>query len=1121
MNHHDTVQINGRYLLQEKLGAGGMGTVFRALDRLTHTPVAIKLVTVPTEKLEFHSRMALENTANLRYALTQEFKTLASLRHPHIISVLDYGFNARKESFLTMELLEDARTVLEAGSDQPIAVQINLVIQVLQALTYLHRRNIIHRDIKPENVLYQAGQVKLLDFGLAVARSKSDLENANGDGEVAGTLAYMAPEVLQGMPATEAADIYAVGILLYSLLFGKYPYDLSAGPVGLIYKILREIPNFDNPNLHPHLAIILRRMLLKDPGDRYHDARTVINALAEVIERPDLMVETQEIRESFLQAAEFVGREAELQQLQNSLLQATDKKGSAWLIGGESGVGKSRLLDEMRSQSLVEGALVLEGQAINTGSGLYHIWKAVMRRLCLDTELSDFEVGVLKTLVPDIEALLNRTVPEPPQLGSQAAFERLVSVIKAVIYRTEIPLLIILEDLQWAGAESIEILKQLTDGLSNAAVLIIGSYRNEERATLPDELPHMQTMLLSRLKVASITALTVSMLGNAGNNPHLIGLLERETEGNTFFIVEVVRALAEEAGNLNQIGIMTLPQAVFSEGMKTVIQRRLQRIPADAHHLLRLAAVAGRQLDINLLKSLAAHMDMDAWLELCTDTHVLDIKDDRWIFAHDKLREGLLRELDTVEIAALHRQIGTAIETCYAEHLTPHLPRLAYHWAEVVKYDKANPVYVGKAAGYLLQGAQQAIQNFGNQEAIDYCTRGLELVTHLPDSPERIQLELGLQIFLAVPITLTQGWAAERVGKAYQRAHELCQMIGQAPQLLPALVGVFTYYLVRGNYPQALAMGKQNWHMALDSQDPEIILEVGQDVGACLFYMGDYAEAFDYLEQSYAQFDAAAHYYHSFIYGKNPGVVGLVHQSLIHAVMGRLDTALQIIETGIAITDNWIHPFSRIWAFSAKALVHQMRGEIPLMLATAQIVVEEAQAGGYPNWLAQGLVWLGWSLVAQGALEQGLPPLHQGNDIWVMSGSYLMHPYLMTLLADGLGKSGDIPAALAKLDEAFALVKPEYERWAEAEQYRLRGELLWQNGETENAEAAFNTALTIAQERNALLHQLNAAMSLARLWRSENKNQAAVALLEPIYRQFSEGLDTPCLQQAKTLLATL
>src|SRR5579859_3076052 len=161
--------VSSRYEIVAEIGHGGMGVVYRTLDRLSGQMVALKKVNALYDQLE-----DTRDSVDFRIALAQEFKTLASLRHPNIISVLDYGFDRSRQPYFTMELLETAPTILRAAEKVTLAQKIQLVLQMLQALAYLHRRGIIHRDLKPDNVLVADGTVKVLDFGLATTKQQRD-----------------------------------------------------------------------------------------------------------------------------------------------------------------------------------------------------------------------------------------------------------------------------------------------------------------------------------------------------------------------------------------------------------------------------------------------------------------------------------------------------------------------------------------------------------------------------------------------------------------------------------------------------------------------------------------------------------------------------------------------------------------------------------------------------------------------------------------------------------------------------------------------------------------------------------------------------------------------------------
>ena len=474
--------IGHRYILRDKIGEGSFGIVYRAQDHLTGDIIALKRMTTSTDQLLFAS---LGHESRLNLALAREFRILASLRHPHIISVLDYGFDQDRNPYFTMELLENSNTILEAGEGKSVEFQIGLLIELLQALIYLHRRAVLHRDLKPANVLVTGqGQVKVLDFGLSTT-----LERAKG---IAGTLIYMAPEILRQQPVSRASDLFAVGVVAYQLLAGHYPFNTKS-PNQLISSLLYQTPDF-SPIGNTALEDVLMTCLEKDPAARYGDADELIQVLRQAIQRPPPQ-ESIAIRESYLQAARFVGRDTELTQLRTALTDAQASKGSLWLVGGESGIGKSRLVDELHTHALVEGALVLRGQAIEGGGLPYQLWRDPLRRLALHTQLNDLEAGILKELVPDIGNLMGRDVPDAPELTGVAGQQRLALTINEVFRRQTQPVVLLLEDLQWT-TESLFPIKELTRIVGEIALLIIGNYRNDERANLPDELPGVQHIML-------------------------------------------------------------------------------------------------------------------------------------------------------------------------------------------------------------------------------------------------------------------------------------------------------------------------------------------------------------------------------------------------------------------------------------------------------------------------------------------------------------------------------------------------------------------------------------------------------------------------------------------------
>ena len=743
---------------------------------------------------------AVDNAELLRLGLAQEFRTLASLRHPHIISVLDYGFDSEQQPYFTMELLSAAAPLLEGGQKLPRPLRFQLLLQLLNALMYLHRRGVLHRDIKPANILLTGRptepHAKLLDFGLATLR-----QQAVGSA-VSGTLGYIAPEILRGHPPSELADLYAFGVVAYELLIGQTPSQSQHS--GELAAVLRERErDLGASELAKEVQAVLSRLLSEEPSARFASAQEAAVALAQaggLREQRESVV----VRESFLQAAEFVGRSAELEQLQKALQRALRGSGSAWVVGGESGVGKSRLLDELRILTLVAGARVFVGQATSDGGTGFALLSGALRALSLQEQLSEVEASVLKSLLPDLPTLLGRPIPDAPALDPQPTQLRLVAAIESVLLGTTTPTVILLEDLHWCDPDSMEVLRRLTPQLGDRPLLLVASYRDEERPHLPRELPAAQLLRLSRLSQAAVAQLSTSMLGGAAKRAELVEWLQQQTEGNTYFMVEVVRALAQDAGTLAAIGQARLPTHILTGGMGAMLQRRLERVPADALHLLRRAAVAGRQLDLTLLRAMVP--DLEPLLRECAEAAILEVFAQQWRFSHDKLREHLLTTLGVVERQQLHHEVALGLERAYPDPATQAAAR-AYH------YEQAG--IIDKAAVCAVFAGQQAARRGSLSEAAALLTKAAAL-QQLTATPRLTQVQTR-RLLVDTLFALGQMDACvEVIGEALTIAghpmprHPLRLGVGLAQQIVTqALHRVFPRAIDSPTDPDAMAMLKE------------------------------------------------------------------------------------------------------------------------------------------------------------------------------------------------------------------------------------------------------------------------------------------------------------------------
>jgi predicted ATPase len=520
----------------------------------------------------------------------------------------------------------------------------------------------------------------------------------------------------------------------------------------------------------------------------------------------------------------------------------------------------------------------------------------------------------------------------------------------------------------------------------------------------------------------------------------------------------------------------------------------------------------------------------------------------QYLFKHALIQDAAYQSLLKSTRQQYHRQIAQVLEERFLETKETQPELLAHHYTEANLITQAIP--------YWQQAGQRASQRSANVEAISHFTKGLKLLLALPDTPERAQSELTLQLALGTPLMLIKGFTAPEVKAAYARARALCQQAGETPQLFSALSGLYRFYAARAEFQEARKLGEQLLTLAHTVQNPSFLVEAHVALGGALYWLGEFSLVRAHIEQAIALYDPQKHNSYSFSFGDDPRVILLSYAARVLWALGYPDQALQRSHEALTLVRGLSHPFSLAYALANAAIFHEFRREECMTQERAEATITVSSEQGFAVYLAWGTIMRGWALVEQGQGEEGTTQIRQSLTAHRTMEQIVQQPYFLALLAEAYGKVGRAEEGLTALAEALAIANKNGERWWEAELYRLKGELSLQSGvrspesaitnsqpfarrvgiahqnvsETETvggahptreAEACFLKAIEIARRQQAKSLELRAVMSLSRLWQSQGKKEEARQMLAEIYGWFTEGFDTKDLQEAKALLKEL
>jgi class 3 adenylate cyclase/predicted ATPase len=834
----------------------------------------------------------------------------------------------------------------------------------------------------------------------------------------------------------------------------------------------------------------------------------------------------------------FVGREREMEVLKHTAEQAKAGHGQIAAAMADAGVGKSRLFYEFKATNGT-GWMVLETFSVSHGKASAYLPVIDLVRNYFKIASEDDErtrrekvAGKITILdrsledtLPYLFSLLGIVEGDDPlaQMDGQIRKRRTLEAIKRVLLRESLnqPLMVIFEDLHWIDEQTQELLNLLADSIGTAKFLLLVNYRPEYSHQWNSKTYYTQ-LRLDPLGKESAEEMLTALLGDGKDLSPLKRLITERTEGTPFFMEEIVQALLED-GVLQRNGTVKLVRSMNTVKVPTTVQAvlasRIDRLSAGEKELLQTLAVLGREFILGLVQSVTLKPDEELERMLSRLQAGEFIYEQpaagyvEYTFKHALTQEVAYNALLVERRKLLHERAGQALESMFAEQLEDHLDELAHH------YSRSDNV--AKAVEYLGLTGQQALERSAHADAISSLTAAIALLQRLPDSPERIQRELLLQLALGRALFAVKGFAAPEAERTYTRARELCERLGDPPELFPALFGLRVMHTLRGELRTADELSEQLLRLAQSTtHDPSLLLYARHSIGITSYGLGEFLRAREHSEMAIFLYDPER----ALAFGAgNPGVASLSVVAWTLWQLGYPDQALKRGHEALALAQGLPNPYNLAFAKLFIGVLRQYRREARAAQENAESGIALSTEHGFTEFLAYATALRGWAMAQQGRSEEAIAQIQEGLAASRATGAELWRPYFLCLLAESYVKTGRLDDGLRALTEALAAADQHENRFYEAETHRLKGELLLRRNTAKatEAEQCFRLAIETARRQSAKSFELRATMNLARLLASQGRRDEARAMLAEIYGWFTEGFDTADLKDAKALLDEL
>ncbi|RTE93947.1 adenylate/guanylate cyclase domain-containing protein [Bradyrhizobium sp. LVM 105] len=838
----------------------------------------------------------------------------------------------------------------------------------------------------------------------------------------------------------------------------------------------------------------------------------------------------------------LIGRDQELALLLDRWERAKEREGQIVLLGGEAGIGKSRLVRALRDHLAGAPHTPLSHfcSPFHANTALYPVIgllerAAGIRREDAPEEQLDKLEAMLALATSDVHEsapVLADLLAVPaggrypplalsPHQKKERTFQALLEQIQGLSARQ--PLLAIYEDVHWADPTMLEFLDRAVDEVQGLPILMIITFRPEFLSRWTGH-GHVTALSLSRLGRRQGAAVVDRVTGGKMLPQEVLEQILAKTDGVPLFVEELTKAVIE-SGLLKDHGshyelIGPLPPLAIPTTLQDSLMARLDRL-APVKEVAQIAACIGREFGHDLLRSVTAldeHALQRALNELLTAELIFRRgapPDIGYSFKHALVQDIAHESLLKGKRQQIHARIAAALEEHYPARAEAEPETIASHFTQ--------GGLAGKAVGYWLRAGRIAAERSANLEAITHLTRGLEALKSSPQGPERDRQELALQTAIGGPLIAIHGYTAPQLGTAFSRAHALCYELDDTGALFATLSGKFIFHFVRGDFGAMQILVAEAQRAAERTGDTALDLAAHRMAALTAMHAGDFLTARSEFEMILSRYQPDTHRPPPVHYVHDPKASALPYLAIVLWMLGYPEqaqrTSRAAFEYAAELNQTNLTAHVQVYGGAGPA---ELMGDTAAVHAHADAIIDLADQHSLNYWRLSGLILRGWAMAKEGNVQGGLPLMRLSlNERARLGASWYQVRYLW-MLAAMYRQLGDDENGLATLAEAKAIAARNEEHIWEAELACIDGELRRIGGASaEEAENCLQAALIIAQRQSAKSFELRAAMSLARLWRDQGRVADARGLLGSVYGWFTEGFETADLRSAKALMQEL